>query len=144
MFILTDELRIQTTQFDASVIGRELPVDLGRTKVAIVFPRRSLIRQTLAVVDSTRQTLPPKYAQLAFGNVQPASVLRRVMNLQTLRQSPGFARSERFIKRCGRMGVQVVHDQYDPLRSLVFFVQEVSQRKAQSTRVRRSVIRTCR
>ena len=51
------------------------------------------------------------------------------MNLQAFRQPPGFARSERFVKRHGRMGIQVVHDQYDPLRRLVLFVQEVSQRE---------------
>jgi hypothetical protein len=49
MFILTNELGIQATQFDARVIGCELPVDLGSTKIAIVFPSSRLVRQALPV-----------------------------------------------------------------------------------------------
>ena len=76
MFILTNELGVQTTQFDARIIGRELPVDLGSTKVAIAFPSGSFVRQPSPVVDPARQTLPSEHAQFAFGNVQPASVFR--------------------------------------------------------------------
>ena len=51
------------------------------------------------------------------------------MNLQPFRQSPGFARSERFVERRGRMRIQVDHDQRDSIHGLVLFVQEVSQRE---------------
>jgi len=88
VFILANELRVQTAQFDAGVIGRELPVDVGGTKVAVGFPSGNLVRQALPVVDPARQALPSEHTQFAFGDVQPASVFRRVMNLQAFRQSP--------------------------------------------------------
>ena len=101
MFILANELRVQTTQFDAGVIGREPPVDLRSTNVAISFPSGNLVRQALPVVDSARQALPSEHTQFAFGNVQPASMFRRVMNLQTFRQPPrrkGVRTECRFLK----------------------------------------------
>ena len=82
MFILANELGVQAAQFDARVMGRELPVDLGSTKVAIAFPGGNLVRQALPVVDPARQALPSEHTQFAFGDVQPASVFRRVVNLQ--------------------------------------------------------------
>ena len=77
MFILANELRIQTTQFDAGVIGRELPVDLGGTNVAIAFPSGNLVRQALPVVGPARQALPSEHAQFAFGDVQRLQPLLR-------------------------------------------------------------------
>ena len=94
MFILTNELGVQATQFDASVIGRELPVDLRSVNIAITFPCGNLVRQALPVVDPASQALPSEYTQLAFGDVQPASMFRRVMNLKAFRQPPGFAWSK--------------------------------------------------
>ena len=60
MFILANELRVQTTQFDASVIGRELPVDVGGMKVAVGFPSGNLVRQALPVVDPARRHCRPR------------------------------------------------------------------------------------
>ena len=42
MFILANELGVQTTEFDARVGGRELPVDAGSAMVAIAFPSGSV------------------------------------------------------------------------------------------------------
>ena len=128
MFIEANKLRVQTAQFDARLVGRKLPVDLGGADVSVAFPGGDFVREALPVVDPARQTLPSEHAQFAFGNVQPASVFRGVMNLQPFRQSPGFARNERFVERRGRMRIQVVHDQHDPIHGLVLFVQEVPQR----------------
>ena len=44
---------------------------------------------------------------------QPATVLRRVVDFQALRDPPGLGRFERLIERCKRMDVQVVHHQND-------------------------------
>jgi hypothetical protein len=69
VFILANELRVQTPQFDVCVIGGELPVDLGGTEISIAFPSSTLFRQALPVVDPTGQALPPQHAQFAFGDV---------------------------------------------------------------------------
>jgi hypothetical protein len=121
VFILTNKFGIQATQFDASVIGRELPVDVGSTKIAVALPCGDLVRQALPVVDPTSQALPPEYAQFTFRDVQPASMFWRVMNLQTFRQSPGFARNKRLVERRGRMGIQVVHFHPPDELAVVFF-----------------------
>ena len=59
MFILANELGVQTTQFDACGIGGELPVDPGSTKVAIAFPCDNLVRQPLPVVDARARHCRP-------------------------------------------------------------------------------------
>ena len=68
MFILANELRVQTTQFDASVIGRELPVDVGGTKVAVGFPSDNLVRQATAELE------PPEDVQWIV-DVDPVEML---------------------------------------------------------------------
>ena len=129
MFIEANKLWVQASQFDSRLVSRKLPVDLVGTNISVAFPGGDLVRKALPVVDPARQTLPSEYAQFAFGHVQPTSVLRGEVDVQPFRQSPSFAGSERFIERRGRMRIQVVHDQYDPIYGLVLFVQEIPQRE---------------
>ena len=113
------------------LIGRELPAWPG-------VARR--LRSSSSVTASSATRCPssirrarhcrPEYAQLAFGDVQPAFRVSACNGApDRFCQSPGFARSKRFAEGRRRTGIQVIHDQYDLLRSLVFFIQEVSQRE---------------
>ena len=113
MFVLADEFWVQATQFDAGVVGCELPVDVIRSAVPLALPSSNLLRQTAPVIDSAGEALPPQHAEFAFGDVQPTAMLGRVVDLQTLREPPGFLRRKRFVERRRRVGIQVIHDQDD-------------------------------
>ncbi len=67
------------------------------------------------VHDSVLQTLTCKYAQFDLCNIQPTTVLGRIVEFKALHQSSGLSRSKRFVKGTGMMGVEIVLDQDDKL-----------------------------
>ncbi len=98
VFVLADEFWVQPTQFDAGVVGRELPVDTIRVGVSVPLPGRRLC-QTVSILNSAGETLPSQRTEFAFGDVLPTAMLGSVVDLQTLRDPPGFLRRKGFVER---------------------------------------------
>src|SRR5450756_280016 len=57
--------------------------------------------------------------------IEPATVLGRVVDLELVRESLGLLRGEGLVERGGRVGVQVVEDQDDPVSIGMADVDEV-------------------
>jgi hypothetical protein len=85
-------------QLRASVGGRELPVDLRRPMVTVTLPRSDLGLHEIFVRDTSVETLLLKGAEFDLGNIQPAAVLGRIVELQPLCKAPRFLRFERLIE----------------------------------------------
>jgi len=62
MLIKANKLRVQSAQFDACLVGRKLPIDLGGADISVAFPGGDLVGKELSVVDSASQALPSEHA----------------------------------------------------------------------------------
>src|SRR6266496_5864328 len=71
------------------------------------------------------ETLTSEDAQLDFGNVQPAPMFGRMMNLQSFHKSPRFRWWKRLVERGELVGVQVIADEDDPLGIRIIDVQQL-------------------
>ncbi len=65
-------------EFDAGVVGGEVPVGLGVVSVAIAFPGGDLIDEGLFVGDAAIEALGGQDAEFGLGQIEPATVLWRV------------------------------------------------------------------
>lgn len=65
------KLWVEGLQLDAGLGGRELPIDLGDGRVALLLPLLGLAAQAVLVSDATRQALTPERTQLDLGDVHP-------------------------------------------------------------------------
>nr|VFK05597.1 MAG: hypothetical protein BECKH772A_GA0070896_105701 [Candidatus Kentron sp. H]VFK08827.1 MAG: hypothetical protein BECKH772C_GA0070978_105511 [Candidatus Kentron sp. H] len=61
--------------------------------------------------NTTTKTLFGKYAQLDFGDVQPATMLGGVVNFQTLQQTPGLGGLKSLVQGSRNVGIQVIPHQ---------------------------------
>jgi len=100
-------------------------VDRPSRCVAGSFPGGDGSGQGIPVGQALAQTLPTEDAELALGDIEPASVLGSVMDLELVGQVLGFGRGEGLVERGRAVGVQVVHDQDDPLRVRVVDLHQV-------------------
>ena len=80
-------------KFSASILGRETPVYDGGSVVALTFECVDLPSQRHFIADTTLQTLVAEDTDLDLRHVQPTSMLRSVMKLQTLGDAPVASRS---------------------------------------------------
>lgn len=76
-----------------------MPVDTGLSRVAGIGPRLRLGFQGLDMGDPTAQALLGENAQLDLGDIQPASMFGRVVDLQAIEQATCFCRFEGFVQR---------------------------------------------
>ena len=77
-------------ELHARVFGGELPVGLGVVFVSAHLPRRDFLDERILVGDAPGEALGGQDTESGFSHVQPASMLRRVMNLEPFRQTAGF------------------------------------------------------
>ena len=103
-------------QFCSSVVGFELPIDLGLLAVSFFLPGSGFVRKRLFVGNSPAKTLSRQNVQFDFGHVEPTAVLGRVNNLQTLDQPTSFLGRKGFVQGAQAVRVEVVHHQRNPLR----------------------------
>ena len=105
-------------EFDAGIVGCELPVGFGLMLVASGDPGRDLVAQGGQIADTPVETLRGENAELALCHVEPASVLRRVMPFEALGQAARFLRRKRLVKRRRLVRVQIVRKTVCPLLRL--------------------------
>src|SRR3954470_20543897 len=111
--------RVKASELDPCIRRRETPPDLDAPLVPLLFPGGHLPLQLLPGLDPPGQALPGQHRQLDLRHVQPAPVLRRVVDLQLLGDPPGLLRRERLVERGQLVRVQVVHHQHHLLGLLV-------------------------
>ncbi len=71
-------------EFDASVIGRELPIGFGVMGIAVSFPSGDLTDEDLLVDDAASKTLRRKNREFGFRHIEPTAVLWRIMPFEPL------------------------------------------------------------
>ena len=76
-------------ELDPRVVCCELPVDAGRAGVALFFPGCHCVGQGLLVGYAAVGALATQDAELALGDVEPAPMLGRVMDLQAVPDALG-------------------------------------------------------
>src|SRR5436309_15586846 len=97
---------VKMPELDACVGRRKLPVDADRLTVALAFPRQDLPLEIGEVRDATIHALERECFEFDLCDIQPASVLGRVMDLQPLSESSGDVRRKGFVERRHRVGVE--------------------------------------
>ena len=73
-------------QFDACVVGGELPVHLTPVGVGGVLPGWEFGVEDVEVADPAIEALPGQRGEFALGDVEPRPVFGRVMDLEALGQ----------------------------------------------------------
>src|SRR5512135_1191119 len=120
----TSSCWVKPAELDSSIRSSESPLHLDAPLVPLFLPRRHLSFQLLPRLDPTRQALPGQHRQLDLRHVQPAAMLRGVVDLQLLGDPPGPLRRERLVQRRQLVRVQVVHHQHHFLRLLVHLLDQ--------------------
>lgn len=93
--------------------------------VAVALPYSQFLPEQLDVSDPPRQALACHDIKLYFGDIQPAPMLRGVMDLQLSGDPAGF-RSRKCLVQGGKgMGVEVVHDKYDPVTVRIVCIYQI-------------------
>src|SRR5271167_1528459 len=75
---------IEPFEFDAGVVGCELPIGLGVMLVAMILPSANLSLEGLLVGNAAAQALCRQNGEFGFGHVEPTSMLGRVMPFEPL------------------------------------------------------------
>jgi hypothetical protein len=104
-----------------------LPVDAPLFGVRLVGPRCYFSLQSGQFSDpAIAQALACQATQLAFGDIQPASMFRGVTKLDSFQVSSRTVRLERFIKRSFSVRVEVVANECHTLAIGVARIQHLS------------------
>ena len=101
-------LWVYAVQFLTGAVNREAPVDAHACLVAALLPRADLMLQLRQRADAPGETLGGERAQLVLGDVQPAAVLRGVMELEPLGQPPCLGRGKGLVERAAGVRIEVV------------------------------------
>ena len=112
----------------AAAAPRKAPISPGFCCVALERPGANLIDDRLLVRDSPVETLGGEHAEFGFGEVEPASVLGRVMPFEPLDEPTRFGGGKSFVERSRAMGVEIVLDEHDPFGVREMRVGEVLER----------------
>src|SRR5262249_13323775 len=91
--------RVEPFQLDTGVGRREVPVGLGIVGIATCLPGIDFTREHLGIRDAPVEALAGEDGQLGFGEVQPATVLGRVMPFEPLDQAARLGRLENLVER---------------------------------------------
>ena len=89
---------VKVLELDAGVFGGEPPIHRRRTAVALGLPGPHGGLQGLLVADAPVGTLATEYAELGFGDIEPAAVLRSLVDLEAVPDPFGFRRLEGLVQ----------------------------------------------
>ena len=87
-------LWVEMTQLDAGISGGKAPLHWLAGPIALFHPGAYFVAQRVDVRYPTSQTLPCQHAELAFSDVQPTAVFRRIHELQLGRNARALAGSK--------------------------------------------------
>ena len=85
-------------EFDASVGGCEAPIGFGVVRIAVVLPGGDFVDEGLFVRNAAVEALGRQDAEFGLRQIEPTSVLWRVMPFELLHQPPGFGGRKGFVE----------------------------------------------
>ena len=91
-------MRVEAAEFDAGVVGCEVPACLGVVLVAIGLPGSDLLDELWFVGDAAVETLGGEDAEFGFRQVEPAAMFGSVVELETFGEPSCFRGGEGFIE----------------------------------------------
>ena len=103
-----------------------MPINEIAGEVAVGFPKRQLGLQGIHVSNSSVEALAGHDAQFDFGDVEPASMLWRVMDFEAPGQCQSDLGRKGFIQRGNGVGVEIIHHKADFLRVRVVDFQQLA------------------
>src|SRR5580658_11229082 len=115
-------------EFDAGVIGRELPVGFGVMGIAVSLPSGDLVDEDLLVRNAAVEALRRENGKFGFRHIEPTAVLWRVMPFEPLDETSCFVWRKSLVQRCGFMGIKVVLHQNDLLGVREMTVGQIRKR----------------
>ena len=118
-------MRIEATEFSASIASGEAPVDGNLSMITLCLPGLRLVDQGGIIRQTSLQALPAHGADLDFGHVQPAGMLGRVVKLQAVPNAIGLFRGKGIVKAGESVGVEVVHYHTDTFRMGIVHVDQL-------------------
>src|SRR5450755_3368176 len=95
-------------EFDAGVLGCELPVGFGVMGIATSLPCGDLVDEDLLVGYPAVETLRRENGEFGFRHIEPTAVLWRVMPFEPLDETSCLVWRKSLVQRCGFMGVEIV------------------------------------
>src|ERR1019366_8103464 len=111
--------------FSICILSSERPLDTSVLGVAARLPRSDLGDDRSAIRQTPIKTLAIKDADFNFGHVEPAGMLRGVMEYDPSQQGSRLADTQHLLKALAEMGVEIVHDQMDAARLGVDVFEQV-------------------
>lgn len=112
-------------QFDASVGGRELPLNFDSVAVTFCFPSAHFCGDRLLVRNAAVETLSPQYAEFDFSHIEPATVFRCVMKPKAMVEAMSFRCRKGFIEGSSIMRVEIVEYDNDLLCMWIVYISSL-------------------
>jgi len=106
-------LGIESFEFYAGVICRELPIGFGMMFVSVFLPSGDFALQGRLVGNAAAQALARQNAEFGFGHVEPTSMFGRVVPFESLYEAARFVGGESRIERGRRVRAEIVLNQHD-------------------------------
>jgi hypothetical protein len=102
------------TEFAISILAPKGPLDGAALVVAAPLPGADLVAQSVMVRYAPLQALASERSDLDFGDIQPASMLGRVVEDDPAQQLARCRHSQNVLEAATKVGIQVIHHQVDP------------------------------
>src|SRR3989339_165916 len=99
------------SKFYACIDSRKMPVYLGLSVVPVVLPGANMSLHSYQIRNTPIQALSVQGTEFNLSHVEPATMLGRVVDIETFRQPPGLLRRKHSVERGQAMGIQIVQDQ---------------------------------
>src|SRR5260370_22834611 len=115
-----------TAHLTIRILPRESPLDGTPGGVTAFLPGADLATDRSQVRHASIQALSREDADFDLGHVQPASVLGRVVKLDTAQQTLCGADTEHFLKAAAKVGAEVVHHQMHPASGTVDVLEQMT------------------
>src|ERR1039457_4097951 len=106
-------IMVQPLQFHARVLSGELPVGFGVFLVAASLPGLNLLLQHRLFRVSPVEALDRQNTEFGFSQIQPASMLWRVVPFEPFDEPPRLGWRKRFVKRRRFVRIEIVLDEHD-------------------------------
>src|SRR5271166_5794036 len=122
---------IGTFHFGSGLVGRENPVDAGAASVSLGLPDVDLGNEPVAALDAAIETLSFEHADLDLNHVEPAGVLRCVVELKPPEHAARYGRWECGVESGSGVGGEVVEDDADALGLWEVDIDELAHAKGE-------------
>jgi hypothetical protein len=76
-------LWVKALEFDAGILGRELPINAFLGRIALLFPLCRFLYERLQIWDPPIQALQGQCTEFDLSNIEPTAMLGGMMDFQT-------------------------------------------------------------